>query len=342
MQRVSESVYQAYLYYSIDVGKVFQLWPVDQWWNLVSGNNAGACPESSHEGKCLILHTTWNSIQPAFGTFNLKTKINVLGSMPGSDHKLSKVYLRSMIDKSNWSVVTINEREIQIKSGDQVIFERGTSDIKQGEKTWYENEWKNLNILLGSTSDIDVILSAGLSVITSWANTHYSSIELNFRYVPNTPPELSSVKIYVYNKQTGKPISGALVQILDEDTIVGEGKTGMDGYVTINGVPALPEGITYSLDVTYTGLFGNYTKYEGAITVTPGDNSFRVPMTPVTGGIPWNYIIIGAGIIIGGGVLYGLLGRKKKPPYQYPPYQQPIVLVSPPPYYPPQGGEKRV
>jgi hypothetical protein len=130
---------------------------------------------------------------------------------------------------------------------------------------------------------------------------------LTVEYVPSTPPTPATVHIYVYNRQTSKPVGSALVQLLSGDKIIAQGYTGSDGWVTFNNVPSGEEGVSYTLDVLKSG----FVEYKESVDIVPGENSIKVALTPSpTPPIPWEWIIAGAAVVVIGGVAIAATRRK--------------------------------
>ena len=188
------------------------------------------------------------------------------------------------------------------------MWEVRNEQIVQGDNKWETNKYEP-NVDVSNVSRIDVRLYGRLDVWTGYFDTHFAKMLITFEYVPEVPPEPATVKIYVYDRQTNKPIGGALVQILSGNKIIAEGYTRSDGWVVFNNVPAGFEGISYTLLVTKSG----YHDYSDSIDVVPGTNEFRVALTPIPSPpIPWNWIIGGAAVIVIGGTAMALMGRKSR------------------------------
>jgi hypothetical protein len=228
--------------------------------------------------------------------------------MPGSDHKLTFASIEALIDIGWGTWITQNDRSLTIYGDNDILFKAEGEKIAQGDKTWITNNFKDLDKPITNYKTLDVELFARVSCVTGGFSTHYRNVMLTVEYVPETPPQPATVRIYTYNRQTAAAVGGALVQLLSGNKVVAEGYTGRDGWVTLYNVPAGVEGVSYTLLVTKSG----YEEYKESIDVVPGENTFRVALVPKPAApIPWEWIIGGAAIVVIGGV--AIAATRKKP-----------------------------
>jgi hypothetical protein len=294
------------------VPKTFKFTPVADWWYPTGGwcyqHNTDFCPLSGHEPNCIRFHVAWSYLFKGLGTYRLKTPIDIKGAMPGSDHKLTFASIEALIDIGWGTWIIENSRSLTIYGDNDILFKAEGEKIAQGDKTWITNNFKDINKPIANYKTLDVELSACISVLTGAFSTHYRNVLLTVEYVPTTPPEPATVHIYVYDRQTSKPVGGALVQLLSGDKIIAQGYTGWDGWVTFNNVPAGEEGVSYTLDILKSG----YVEYKDAVNIVPGENSLKVALTPAPSPpIPWEWIIGGAAVVVIGGV--AIAATRKKP-----------------------------
>jgi hypothetical protein len=294
------------------VPKTFKFTPVADWWYPTDGwchqHNTDFCPLPGHEPNCIRFNVEAWYLFKGVGTYRLKTPIDIQGTMPGSDHKLTCASIDALIDVGPLTWITQNDRSLTIYGDTDILFKAEGEKIAQGDKTWITNNFKDINKPIANYKTLDVELFACISVLTGAFSTHYSNVMLTVEYIPTTPPEPATVHIYVYDRQTSKPVGGALIQLLSGSKVVAEGYTGGDGWVTFNNVPAGVEGVSYTLDIMKSG----YVEYKDSIDVVPGENSFRFALTPVPSPpIPWEWIIAGAAVVVIGGV--AIAATRKKP-----------------------------
>lgn len=294
------------------VPKTFKLFPVADYWYPAGGfcgqHNTDFCPASGHEPNCIRFYHEWWHIFPGVGTYRLKTPIDVKGTMPGTGHKLTFASIEALVDIGWGTLILANSRRLTIYGDNDILFQAVDEKIAQGDKTWTTNNFKDINKDVSGYSNLNVELYAKTSVLTGGFSAHYRYIMLTVEYIPETPPEPATVKIYVYNRQTGKPVGGALVQLLSGNKIVAQGYTGGDGWITLSNVPAGAEGVSYTLLVTK----GGFEEYKDSVDVVPGENSFRVALVPIpTPPIPWEWILGGAAAVVVGGVIIAAATRKK-------------------------------
>jgi hypothetical protein len=290
------------------VPKTFKFTPVADYWYLKSGAHTSFCPESGHDPNCIRFEMQWFYVPVCYGYWYLKTPIDVKSQMPGSGHTLIFAQFDSMIRVGWGTWILQNSRGFQVLNADtrDVLWEVWDEKIMQGDNTWTTNKYP-LKVDVSTVAKIDVGLIGVLRCLTGAFNTHFANMFVTFEYVPTTPPEPATVHIYVYDRQTSKPIGGALVQLLSGQKVIAQGYTGGDGWVTFNNVPAGVEGVSYTLDIMKSG----YVEYTDSIDVVPAENSFKFALTPVPSPpIPWEWIIAGAAVVVIGGVAIAATRRK--------------------------------
>jgi len=308
-----QAVYLAHPEVMMDrVPKTFKFTPVADWWYPAGGwchqHNTDFCPLPGHEPDCIRFYVEWWYPFKGVGTYRLKTPIDVKGTMPGSDHKLTFASIEALIDIGWGTWITQNDRSLTIYGDNDILFKAEGEKIAQGDKTWVTNNFKDINKPITNYNTLDVELFARISNVTGAFSTHYRNVILVVEYIPATPPQPVTVHIYVYNQETATPVGGALVQLLSGNKIVAQGYTGRDGWVTFRNVPAGIEGVSYMLLVTKSG----YEEYKESIDVVPGENSFKVALVPKPAApIPWEWIIGGAAVVVIGGVAIAAATRKK-------------------------------
>lgn len=289
------------------VPRTFKFYPVRDWWYLIAGGNTEYCTESGHDPNCIKFVCNWYQGFTA-GVWGLKTPIRVVDEMPGSNHKLTYFELDAMV-RVGWGTICPRlDRFVGVLNADteDFVWSVGSDQITLGERQWYTNKY-NLRIDVSNVKRLDVQFGAGIIVLTGGLDVHFAKILMTVEYVPETPPEPATVSVYVYNRQNGKPVGGARVQLLSGNKVVADGYTGRDGWVTFSGVPAGVEGVSYTLWVLASG----YYEYRDAIDVVPGVNRFTIGLTPVpTIPIPWEWIIAGSVVVVGGGVAMALARRR--------------------------------
>ena len=292
------------------VPKTFKLFPVADYFYLKEGAHTDFCPEPGHEPNCIRFRMEWYYTPVCHGWWYLKTPIDVQAEMPGSDHTFTFAQLDSMIRVGWGTWILQNTRAFGLLNAEtrDVIWDVWDEKIWQGDNTWQTNKYP-VKIDVSRVAKIDVGLIGVLRCLTGGFNTHFSNMLVTFEYVPKTPPEPATVRIYVYNRQTAKPVKGALVQLLSGNKVVAQGYTGGDGWVVFENVPAGAEGISYTLLVMVSG----YEEYKDSVDVMPGENVFRVALVPKpTQPIPWEWIIGGVAVVAVGGVVMAAT-RPKKP-----------------------------
>jgi hypothetical protein len=291
------------------VPKTFKLFPVqDFWFPVGEHHNTEFDPTPGHEPNCIRWHHNWFEFFVGVGAWRLKTKIDVQGSMPGRDHKLTFVSLQAMIEAGWATVIVFNDRSLTIFGDDNVLFRAEGERIVQGDRTWVTNNFRGINVPVTHRT-LDVELFARIAVFTGGATVHYQKVMFTVEYIPSTPPTPATVSVFVFNQQTGGAVGGALVQLLSGNRIVAQGLTGADGWVRLNNVPAGEEGVSYTLLVTKQG----FEEFRDAIDVKPGDNMFRVALVPKPGiQIPWQWVALGIGVIVLGGVAMAAARRREE------------------------------
>jgi len=289
------------------VSKTVKLIPVKDYWYLVEGINTHPCPEPGHDPNCIRFEASL--IQGSRGVWRLKVPIDVYRSMPGSGHVLALAQLDSMI-RIGWGTwIVKNDRAFSVVDADtgDVLWEAVNEMIFQGDGKFETNTYKP-NVSVSGIRRIDVVLSSLMLCVTGGFSTHFANMMLTFEYVPDKPPEPATVKVYVYDRQTNRPVRGAFVQILAGDKVVAEGYTGWDGWAVFSNVPACEEGTGYALLVSKSG----YHEHKDVIEVFPGENSFRVALTPMPSPpIPWEWILAGVAVVTIGGVAIASAARRR-------------------------------
>jgi hypothetical protein len=293
------------------VPKTFKLFPVNDYWFTVGfAHNTEFDPTPGHFPYCIRFHHNWNELFAGVGTWRLKTKIDVQGTMPGTDHKLTFVTIQAMIEVGSLTGLLGNERSFTIYGDDFVLFRAEGERIVQGDKQWVVNNFKDINVPV-TYPTMDAELSAYVRALTGGVAVHYAWMMFTVEYIPKTPPEPATVNIFVSNQQTGNPVGGALVQLLSGNKIVAQGTTGSDGWVSLKNVPAGVEGVSYTLIISKAG----FEDYKDAIDVVPGVNTFRFALVPKPGlQIPWQWVALGIGVIVVGGVAMAAMRRRPERP----------------------------
>jgi hypothetical protein len=292
------------------VPKTFKFTPVADYWYAESGSSGTYfCPESGHEPNCIKYDMGWWYVPVTHGRWFLKTPIDVKTHMPGSGHTLIFAQLDSMIRVGKLTWILENTRSFAVLNADtrDVLWDVWNEKIMQGDNSWVTNKYP-MKVDVSAVPKIDVGLLSVLRCLTGGFQTHFANMLITFEYIPTTPPTPATVHIYVYNRQTSKPVGSALVQLLSGEKIIAQGYTGGDGWVTFNNVPAGEEGVSYTLDVLKSG----FVEYKESVDIVPGENSIKVALTPSpTPPIPWEWIIGGVAVVVIGGVAIAAVTRRK-------------------------------
>ena len=299
------------------VPKTFKLFPVSKVWypEDIFGCWPNSTYCSAHEPYCIVIWHTWSDFFASGRDWRLKTKIDVKGTMPGTDHKLTHVRIDSMYQENQvgWAWVWANTRKFAVLNADtrEVLWKVEGDQIMQKKNEWVKNEYEpNVEVW---APRLDAWLRLGLLVRTGWMACHYANMILTFEYVPKEPPEPATVRVYVYDRQTSKPIEGAYVALLSGNKVVADGRTRRDGWAVLNNVPAGVEGISYTLKVRRDG----YQEYSDAVEVKPGVNEFGVALVPLPSPPPPDWLkwaIIGGIVIVVGGTAMAYARRKAEKP----------------------------
>jgi len=297
------------------VPKTFKLFPVADYFYPAGGwchqHNTEFCPEPGHEPNCIRWHVAWSDIFAGVGTYKLKTPIRIKDQMPGTGHMLTFAQFDGML-KIGWGTwITEHSRSFTIYADSDVAFRVEGDKISHGDNTWITNKYP-MKVDISRYDTLDVELWQKLTVLTGGFSAHWANTLITVEYVPTTPPTPATVHIYVYDRQTSKPVGGALVQLLSGNKIVAQGYTGSDGLVTFQNVPGGEEGVSYTLLVAKSG----YEDYKDEVEVVPGENSFRVPLVPIpTPPLPdWvKWLAIGSAVVVVGGVAIAATRKPAKP-----------------------------
>lgn len=296
------------------VPRTFRLAPVQDWLYPAGGwceqHEADFCREAGHEGICVRWWSAWWHFYPSVGRFRLKAPINIRQAMPGSGHVITFAKLRAMIVRGWWVWVIANDRSFTIYADESVAFRAEGAKVAQGENSWAENNYI-MNVDISRNERLDVELWACLRVVTGEATSHLADVSITIEYVPEVPPEPATVRVYVYNRQTGRAVGGALVQLLSGSKVVAQGYTRGDGTVAFSNVPAGEEGVSYTLRVAKSG----FEVYEEAVEVRPGENSFAVGLVPIPPppAPEWlKYAVVGGLALVGGGVAMAAMRRERE------------------------------
>jgi hypothetical protein len=292
------------------VPKTFKFTPVADWWypagEWCRQHNTDFCPR--HEPDCIRFNNEWWYLFKGVGTYRLKTPIDIKGAMPGSDHKLTFASIEALIDIGWGTWITANDRSLTIYGDTDILFKAEGEKIAQGDKAWITNNFKDIDKPIANYKTLNAELFACVGVMTGAFSTHYRNVMLTVEYVPETPPQPSTVRVYTYNRQTAAAVGGALVQLLSGNRVVAQGYTGRDGWVTLQNVPAGVEGVSYTLLATKSG----YEEYKDSVNVVPGENMFKVALVPIPAApIPWEWIIGGTAVVVIGGV--AMAATRKRP-----------------------------
>ncbi|MEW6498346.1 MAG: hypothetical protein AB1589_38470, partial [Cyanobacteriota bacterium] len=227
------------------VPKTFKLFPIVDWWYLKSGYYAEVCPESGHSPNCIRFVREWWMPLRAHGHWYLKTPIDIISAMPGTDHKLTFAQIDSMI-RIGWGTwIVRNDRVFRALGNSDVVWGVEGEAITQGDRTFVTNKYA-INRSIAGYEKLDTYLYASLDCLTGAFNTHFACPLITVEYVPTVPPTPATVRIFVYNRQTGKPVWRAYVSLLSGDKVVASGYTGLNGWVTFENVPAGTEGVSYT------------------------------------------------------------------------------------------------
>ena len=299
------------------VPKTFKLWPTNVLWYLVGGHNTWICDEHVEPDVgpyCIKFAHEWDWFWVGKGIWRLKSPINIRTEMPGTGHMLTYVELKSMYRLGWGTWVLQNGRRLSIYGDETEVWRVEGAKIvqrKDGFPPDAENPNKySIKVDVSPYSKLDVELWASNEVFTGYLETHYANVLLTVEYVPETPPEPATVKVYVYNRQTGSAIIGAYVALLSGNKIVASGYTGSDGWVTLHNIPAGVEGVSYTLLVTA----GGFHEYKDSVDVVPGENMFRVALAPVPAPpIPWEWVVGGIAAVVIGGVVIATMRRRAPP-----------------------------
>ncbi|MEM1522308.1 MAG: carboxypeptidase-like regulatory domain-containing protein [Thermofilaceae archaeon] len=294
------------------VPKTYRFVPIQDYFYPAGGwceqHNTEFCPEAGHEGLCIRWRAEWWYVFAGVGRYRLKVPINIRSEMPGSGHVLAFAKVKAMINVGWGTWIISNNRSFTVYADGNVAFKVEDEKIAQGDNAWIENRYLP-KVDISNNERLDVELWSRLLVATGGFRTHMAEPMITIEYVPETPPEPATVRVYVYDRQTNRAVGGALVQLLSGSKIVAQGTTDRSGTVTFTNVPAGVEGVSYALKVVKSG----YEVYEEAVEVKPGENSFLVALVPTPVSIPeWvKYAVVGGIVVVGGGVAMAALRRER-------------------------------
>ena len=287
--------------------------PVENYWHAVAAGQSEYCQETWHKldggSRCLRVWQIWYTPIQGYGIWRLKNPINIRGLYPGTNHRITGIRFKTLAQVDNallWDFgrkVSIMADGIEVWSveGDQITLERGKENL---------NDFTP-NVDVSQHNYIDVVFA-----ITAWMSAggfvaaHYFDIAMDISYFTEVPPQTGVVEVYVTNAETGRPVGGALVQILSGKQVIAGDKTDGSGKAVFPNIPAKTIGTSYVLMVTAPGY---YNREQGIMVKPNVTNRFEVMIDPKP--FSWEditleqWILIGAGVLIIGGVAMAAIGR---------------------------------
>jgi len=293
-----------------ELEKEIILWPPQVDWQLVEGGYSEKCGEHA---KCIKTHIEW--WMPGYGwsmpgrvRWRLKSPIPV-SVIPGGNRRISCFRFKALYRA--WNAFGVRDYPtIRIYGDDTVLYE--FDRVTAGDNKFEDNMF-TVDIPIDNYRSLDVEYEHVLGVLTGAYETHYSDFALTFKYIIETPPVMSTVKVYVYDLANGRPIKDATVSLTSGMRLISYGYTGSDGMVTIKNVPG-GAGVSYTLNVIKDG----YYSHMETLPVEYTDIFVQVGLTaqpkpPSIFGDIWakygNYIVIGGMVIVLGGVAKWLLEK---------------------------------
>lgn len=289
----------------------FNLYPVGDWWYLDWGGNTEFCDKPGHKPNCIRYITNW--AYASGGEWKLKVPINIQGEMPGSEHELDFVSLKAGSFDITFPLGATRNRELRIFADDDIVFEALRDHIALPDNRFDETIFPNIAQSIAGYNTLQVGLYAAGSCLAGGFVDHFMDIKFSIRYVPDVPPEPSTVRIFVTNRETGNPVNRAYVALKEGTRVVADGYTGSDGWVEFQNVPGGTVGIGYDLTVTASG----YYSYTDTVLVQPGVNSFNIELTPTPTEPPpwWTWWLVGGVVAIGAITILPSVLKREKPIY---------------------------
>lgn len=269
-----------------------ELTPIVENWYLKDGFDTNICPE--HSG-CIKFVS--DALHPHFGwgLWKLKEPINLEDKMSGSEHELIHVSFDTMQRLSWGAQVHLHKREFRMPSG---LWKASDREIIFGDKTFKTNKYTP-EVDISGQSEIGFELWNEIRMWAGATDIHYRNMKAVVEYVPETPPEPATVNIRVLNQETGNPVSGAYVAFMSGDQIIRRAHSDDNGWATLTGIDAVPDGLPYDLKIRKNG----YEVFTGTIEVYPGSQEFEKQLVPKpTPPTPWWVWPAVGGVVLLGGV----------------------------------------
>lgn len=234
------------------------------------------------------------------GSFRLRSPIRVQEVMPGEKQKVLTVNILGM-HKIGWgTIIDAQGGSIEIIGDDVELWK--SPDISSEEDRWATNPFSP-NLKIESITNMDLKVDIFSIIAIGYLERHQAELRVDCEYYSYEPPETADVDVNVVNKQTGRAVWRALVEILSGAVVVASGLTDFNGNISFANIE---EG-SYTLRVTASG----YYEFSQSIEVIPPKVSYRVKLAPVPSILPWWVLPLGVIAVVGGGAYY--LTRPKKP-----------------------------
>jgi len=256
------------------------------------------CPD--HENCFKAEQGTWDL--RVSGTWHLKVPIDVKSVMPGTRQKILQLTALGMREGwLGWAGWVFACEARFVRDG----AESPPFRINCNSDDWRENKFKDLNIDLSTTRELDFRLWQDVAFgfpSTGPLAMHAANIKVDCEYYSDIPPETATVRLTVIDSKSGKLVSDAYVALMSGARVVADGYTD-GGEVIFENVE---EG-SYTVKV----LAGGYYNFEMAVDVEPPSVWYELRIVPIpTPPIPdWvKYAVIGTGVLIGA---VAVLKRKK-------------------------------
>jgi len=267
-------------------------------------------PCEAHRPYCFVARF-WPSLPTGHserGWWLPLSPIDIPSWLPGRDRRIIEIQAGCMNTDVFGIVWAVRRIELWV-DGAKVY---GSDNLPAKDNEWYDVRLAPNVRLPEGARKLEVRLytaAGGLNLPFYRITAHLAGpgggpITVIGEYYTDEPPATADVVVRVLDRYSASPIRDAYVALKQGDVVVADKYTGRDGRATFENI----EESTYTLHVQKEG----YHDYTGSISVKPPKVERTVYLTPLpTKPFPWEWVVAGALVIVGGGTLMALARRRK-------------------------------
>jgi hypothetical protein len=267
-------------------------------------------PCEAHRPYCFVARF-WPSLPTGHserGWWLPLSPIDIPSWLPGRDRRIIEIQAGCMNTDVFGIVWAVRRIELWV-DGAKVY---GSDNLPAKDNEWYDVRLAPNVRLPEGAKKLEVRLytaAGGLNLPLHGITAHLAGpgggpITMIGEYYTDEPPATADVVVRVLDRYSASPIRDAYVALKQGDVVVADKYTGRDGSVTFENI----EESTYTIYVQKEG----YHDYTGSISVKPPKVERTVYLTPLpTKPFPWEWVVAGALVIVGGGTLMALARRRK-------------------------------